>query len=86
MWLNLLSCIRIWAWCARLQRQMPKQHAVASCSASLAAQEKIRTALEAEKVEVTDAYGNGQHVSIDVVSDLFEGQSSMKRQRMVYKV
>ena len=49
-------------------------------------QEKIRTALEAEHVDVTDAYGNGQHVSIDVVSDLFEGQSSMKRQRMVYKV
>ena len=49
-------------------------------------QEKIRTALEAERVEVTDAYGNGQHVSIDVVSAMFEGESSMKRQRMVYKV
>ena len=35
---------------------------------------------------MTDAYGNGQHVSIDVVSNQFEGQSSMKRQRMVYKV
>ncbi len=66
--------------------QLPEQHAAASRSMSPVDQEKIRTALEAERVEVTDAYGNGQHVSIDVVSDMFEGQSSMKRQRMVYKV
>ena len=26
-----------------------------------------------------------RHVSIDVVSDVFEGKSSMQRQRMVYK-
>ncbi|CAL5219148.1 g926 [Coccomyxa viridis] len=48
-------------------------------------QEKIQEALEADKVQVTDTYGDGRHVSIDVTSKLFEGQSSMKRQRMVYK-
>jgi len=37
-------------------------------------------------VEISDTYGDGRHVSIDVVSPLFEGQSSVKRQRMVYKV
>ncbi|CAK0745642.1 hypothetical protein CVIRNUC_001634 [Coccomyxa viridis] len=48
-------------------------------------QEKIQEALEADRVQVTDTYGDGRHVSIDVVSKLFDGQSSMKRQRMVYK-
>lgn len=37
-------------------------------------------------MEISDTYGDGRHVSIDVVSPLFEGQSSVKRQRMVYKV
>ncbi len=46
---------------------------------------KITEALEADKVDVVDVSGDGRHVSIDVVSKLFEGQSSMKRQRMVYK-
>jgi stress-induced morphogen len=46
---------------------------------------KITEALEAEKVDIVDVFGDGRHVSIDVVSKLFEGQSSMKRQRMVYK-
>ncbi len=42
-------------------------------------QEKIQQALEAERVQVTDTYGDGRHVSIDVISELFEGQSTMKR-------
>ena len=46
----------------------------------------LREELEADKVAVTDVYGDGRHVGIDVVSKLFEGQSSVKRQRMVYKV
>lgn len=46
---------------------------------------KIQEQLEAEKVEVKDAYGDGQHVSIAVVSSLFEGKRSVERQRMVYK-
>ncbi|KAK9838581.1 hypothetical protein WJX84_005448 [Apatococcus fuscideae] len=45
----------------------------------------LREELEADKVAVTDVYGDGRHVGIDVVSKLFEGQSSVKRQRMVYK-
>jgi len=48
--------------------------------------ESITNNLEADKVEVTDVYGDGRHVNIEVVSKLFDGQSSMKRQRLVYKV
>lgn len=40
---------------------------------------KIAEALEAESVNITDTYGDGRHVSIDVVSKAFEGQSSMNR-------
>eukprot|EP00798_Chlamydomonas_sp_ICE-L_P007177 gene7177-283_t len=47
---------------------------------------KIKAALETEEVIISDAYGDAQHVSIDVVSALFEGKNSMTRQRMVYKV
>ncbi|KAI4295234.1 hypothetical protein L6164_035301 [Bauhinia variegata] len=46
---------------------------------------KIREHLNAESVTVKDAYGDGRHVSIDVVSTAFEGQSAVNRQRMVYK-
>lgn len=46
---------------------------------------KIRDELNAELVTVKDAYGDGRHVSIDVVSSAFEGQSAVNRQRMVYK-
>ena len=42
--------------------------------------------LKAKRVQVKDVYGDGRHVSIEVVSDMFEGQNQMKRQRMVYKV
>eukprot|EP00607_Mallomonas_marina_P001067 CAMPEP_0182427798 /NCGR_PEP_ID=MMETSP1167-20130531/19785_1 /TAXON_ID=2988 /ORGANISM="Mallomonas Sp, Strain CCMP3275" /LENGTH=72 /DNA_ID=CAMNT_0024610291 /DNA_START=229 /DNA_END=447 /DNA_ORIENTATION=- len=28
---------------------------------------------------------NGSHITIDVVSSMFEGKSSMRRQQMVYK-
>eukprot|EP00873_Tetraselmis_striata_P015688 jgi/Tetstr1/435952/TSEL_024833.t1 len=46
---------------------------------------KIGEALETESVNIVDVYGDGRHVSIDVVSELFEGKSSMQRQRLVYK-
>ncbi|KAK2453825.1 protein BOLA1, chloroplastic [Trifolium repens] len=46
---------------------------------------KIKEQLNAESVSVKDAYGDGRHVSIDVVSTAFEGQSAVNRQRMVYK-
>lgn len=46
----------------------------------------IREALEAKQVKVTDVYGDGRHVAIEVVSPQFEGKSAMQRQRMVYKV
>lgn len=48
---------------------------------------KIADALEGCKsVKVQDMYGDGRHVSIDVVADAFEGKNSVARQRMVYKV
>ncbi|XP_018842727.1 protein BOLA4, chloroplastic/mitochondrial-like [Juglans regia] len=48
-------------------------------------EKKIKEDLSAESVTVKDAYGDGRHVSIDVVSSAFEGQSAVNRQRMVYK-
>jgi stress-induced morphogen len=48
-------------------------------------QAKISEALETENVVVVDASGDGRHVSIDVVSKVFEGKSSVKRQQLVYK-
>ncbi|GAB2300488.1 hypothetical protein Dimus_034533 [Dionaea muscipula] len=48
-------------------------------------QKKIKEQLNAEIVTVEDAYGDGRHVSIYVVSSAFEGQSAVNRQRMVYK-
>ncbi|KAL2628602.1 hypothetical protein R1flu_013288 [Riccia fluitans] len=48
-------------------------------------QAKIKEQLDAEKVTVKDAYGDGRHVSIDVVAAVFEGKSAVNRQRMVYK-
>ena len=47
---------------------------------------KISEALEAQHVSVSDVYGDGRHVNIDVVSSAFEGKNSVQRQRMVYKV
>lgn len=48
--------------------------------------QSISNNLEADRVEVTDVYGDGRHVNIEVVSKVFEGQTSVKRQRLVYKV
>ncbi|KAL3686733.1 hypothetical protein R1sor_013042 [Riccia sorocarpa] len=48
-------------------------------------QAKIKEQLDAEKVIVKDAYGDGRHVSIDVVAAVFEGKSAVNRQRLVYK-
>lgn len=47
---------------------------------------KIKTALETDRVQVKDVYGDYQHVSIDVVSAMFEDKTTVQRQRMVYKV
>ncbi|KAI5670031.1 hypothetical protein M9H77_19884 [Catharanthus roseus] len=48
-------------------------------------EKKIKEQLDADSVTVKDAYGDGRHVSIDVISSAFEGQSALNRQRMVYK-
>jgi hypothetical protein len=48
--------------------------------------QKIGEALETEQVRVVDAYGDGRHVTIDVVSKAFEGKGAVARQRLVYKV
>lgn len=48
-------------------------------------EKKIKEQLNADLVTVKDAYGDGRHVSIDVIASSFEGQSAVNRQRMVYK-
>lgn len=48
-------------------------------------EKKIKEQLNADQVIVRDAYGDGRHVSIDVISSAFDGQSAVNRQRMVYK-
>lgn len=47
---------------------------------------KIKAALETDTVQVKDVYGDYQHVSIEVVSAMFEDKTTVQRQRMVYKV
>jgi stress-induced morphogen len=50
-------------------------------------QEKIQKALETTDVKVTGAYDdpNGSHISIQVVSPLFQGKRAVQRQQLVYK-
>eukprot|EP00960_Hanusia_phi_P036886 752582-Hanusia_phi.AAC.2 len=49
---------------------------------------KITSELKPVKLEVIPAYGdpNGSHVTINVVSQAFEGKRAVQRQQMVYKV
>lgn len=49
--------------------------------------QKIKDALDASEVKVTGAYDdpNGSHVSIEVVSSMFEGKRAVQRQQLVYK-
>jgi len=47
--------------------------------------QKIGEALETDQVSIQDVYGDGRHVSIDVISSAFEGKNSVARQRLVYK-
>ncbi|CAJ1952516.1 unnamed protein product [Cylindrotheca closterium] len=48
---------------------------------------KIKDALDTSEVKVTGAYDdpNGSHVSIEVVSSMFEGKRAVQRQQLVYK-
>ena len=66
---------------ARFMSSEPDTSVVDTCT------EKISTALETSEVKVTGAYDdpNGSHISIEVVSDKFEGKRAMQRQQMVYK-
>ena len=49
--------------------------------------QKIQKALETDDVVVTGAYDdpNGSHISITVVSELFQGKRPVQRQQLVYK-
>ena len=51
------------------------------------ARQKISDALTPKELSVTAAFDdpNGSHITIEVVSDKFEGVSRVKRQQMVYK-
>jgi stress-induced morphogen len=48
---------------------------------------KISEALETDAVTVKGAFDdpNGSHISIEVISDKFEGKRAVQRQQMVYK-
>lgn len=48
---------------------------------------KIQEALGTDAVKVTGAYDdpNGSHISIQVVSEQFEGKRPVQRQQLVYK-
>lgn len=48
---------------------------------------KIKRALETDDVKVTGAYDdpNGSHISIEVISSLFDGKRPVQRQQLVYK-
>ncbi|KAK9807847.1 hypothetical protein WJX72_011183 [[Myrmecia] bisecta] len=63
----------------------PEQAQVVPAELMESMKAKISEALATEEVDVTDTYGDGRHVSIDVVADSFEGLSSVARQRLVYK-
>mmetsp|Transcript_7271 Transcript_7271/g.11056 ORF Transcript_7271/g.11056 Transcript_7271/m.11056 type:complete len:160 (-) Transcript_7271:271-750(-) len=49
--------------------------------------DKIKAALSTDNVKVIGAYDdpNGSHISIEVVSDQFEGKRPVQRQQLVYK-
>lgn len=63
----------------------PQQQQI-SAELMVSMRSKIEAALEADSVEVKDVYGDHQHVSIEVVSQMFEDKTTVQRQRMVYKV
>merc|ERR1712164_217192 len=46
---------------------------------------KIQSNLDALEVRVEDQSGDGQHVCISVVSEVFQDKTSVQRQRLVYK-
>lgn len=48
---------------------------------------KIRSALSPTRVQIVPTFGdpNGAHVSIEVISEKFEGVSPVKRHQAVYK-
>mmetsp|Transcript_11515 Transcript_11515/g.47941 ORF Transcript_11515/g.47941 Transcript_11515/m.47941 type:complete len:84 (+) Transcript_11515:614-865(+) len=48
---------------------------------------KLTEALKPLQLNITPAYGdpNGSHITIEVVSDSFEGESVVARHRMIYK-
>ena len=66
---------------ARFMSSEPDTSVVETCT------QKIGDALGTDNVKVTGAYDdpNGSHISIEVVSDKFEGKRAMQRQQMVYK-
>lgn len=66
---------------ARFMSSEPDTSVVETCT------QKIGNALDTSDVKVTGAYDdpNGSHISIEVVSEKFEGKRAMQRQQMVYK-
>ncbi|XP_078181034.1 bolA-like family protein [Carex rostrata] len=72
-------------WCSGVRAAHVSDPGSIDSPLILSMQNKIKAELEADSVIVQDAYGDGRHVSIVVIAKAFEGQSPVKRQRMVYK-
>lgn len=44
----------------------------------------LLTSFPQAEIDITDMYGDGQHLKIRVVSNLFKGKSLLAQHRMVY--
>ena len=67
--------------------QMSAEPSAEALGPVASARSKIQNDLEATSLEVTSTHDdpNGSHITINVVSPLFEGVNRVKRQQMVYK-
>ncbi|KAK8947440.1 hypothetical protein KSP39_PZI006598 [Platanthera zijinensis] len=81
----LLAGRCVWNLCSSRAYQASDSSASIDSNTMETMENKIKEKLNAIVVIVKDTYGDGRHVSIDVVSAAFEGQSAVNRQRMVYK-
>jgi BolA protein len=67
--------------------QMSAEPSAEALGPVASARSKIQNDLQATSLEVTSTHDdpNGSHITIRVVSPLFEGVNRVKRQQMVYK-
>jgi stress-induced morphogen len=71
----------------RLVTQISSETTAGALGPVASARSKIKHDLQATSLEVSSTHDdpNGSHITINVVSPLFEGVNRVKRQQMVYK-